>query len=206
MDRYALADAVRQELLAHCHALQFPGRVRTRPTISIIPVDYGLDNIAEPLKVEFPEGGVSNQELVGNPNYLLGLPVVVIGGSITTTFTATRDTTMCSMPIVGRIGQTQILDCRYNYFRGLTGDEHIDLGGDAYIASNVFERCAKDVWTSDHGYANCISSGDKGTGTTIWVVRNLAFDVDHVINCKVRTATVFEHNTVANMHSGLRLQ
>jgi hypothetical protein len=31
-------------------------------------------------------------------------------------------------------------------------------------------------------------------------VRNLAFDVDHVINCKVRTATVFEHNTVANLH------
>jgi hypothetical protein len=66
---------------------------------------------------------------------------------------------------------------------------------------NIFERGHKDIWTNDRGYSNCISSGDKGSGTTIWVVRNLAFNVDHVINCKVSTGTIFEHNTVANLNA-----
>jgi hypothetical protein len=164
------------------------------------PVAFGLDNIAEPLKVEFPEAGAGNPELSGNPNYVLGLPIGGHWRVYYNDFNGNKGHNDVFDADSGRIGQTQILDCRYNYFHGFTGDEHIDLGGDAYIASNIFERCAKDQWTNDHGYANCISSGDKGTGTTIWVVRNLAFDVDHVINCKVRTATIFEHNTVANLH------
>lgn len=164
------------------------------------PVAFGLDNIAEPLKVEYPEGGAGNPELTGNPNYVLGLPVGGVWRVYYNDFNGNKGHNDVFDADSGRLGQTQILDCRYNYFHGLTGDEHIDLGGDAYIASNIFERGAKDVWTNDRGYANCISSGDKGTGTTIWVVRNLAFDVDHVINCKVRTATIFEHNTVANLH------
>ena len=94
-----------------------------------------------------------------------------------------------------------VLDCRYNHFFGTAGDEHIDLGGDAYIASNVFENATKDYWTNDTGYSNAISSGDKGTGTTIMVVRNICYDLDHVINCKLNTATIFEHNTVANLHA-----
>jgi hypothetical protein len=164
------------------------------------PVAYGLDNIAEPMKVEHPDASVANPELVGNPNYVLGLPVGGHWQVYYNDFNGNKGHNDVFDADSGRIGQTQILDCRYNYFHGLTGDEHIDLGGDAFIGSNIFERCAKDIWTNDHGYANCISSGDKGTGTTIWVVRNLAFDVDHVINCKVRTAAVFEHNTVANLH------
>jgi hypothetical protein len=158
---------------------------------------YNLDNIAEQLKVEFPE---TDPQLSGNPNYVLGLPVGGHWRVYYNEFNGNKGHNDVFDADSGRWGQTQLLDCRYNYFRGLTGDEHIDLGGDAYIASNIFERCAKDKWTNDRGYANCISSGDKGSGTTIWVVRNLAFDVDHVINCKVRTGTIFEHNTVANLH------
>jgi hypothetical protein len=66
------------------------------------------------------------------------------------------------------------------------------------IGSYIFQRGHKDVWTNDHGYSNCISSGDKSGATTIWVARNIAFNVDHMINCKAATATIFEHNTVAN--------
>lgn len=93
-----------------------------------------------------------------------------------------------------------MLDCRYNTFHGLTGDEHIDLGGDAFIASNRIYSGSKDQWTVDTGYSNAISSGDKGTGTTIVVARNVFYDLDHAINCKINTATIFEHNTCVDFH------
>jgi hypothetical protein len=163
---------------------------------------YNLDNIAEPMKVEHPVAdAASNPELVNNPNYVIGLPVGGHWRCYYNDFFGNKGHNDVFDADSGRWGQTQILDCRYNYFHGLTGDEHIDLGGDAYVASNIFERSHKDIWTNDRGYANCISSGDKGSGTTIWVVRNVAFDVDHVINCKVSTGTIFEHNTVANLHA-----
>ena len=63
-----------------------------------------------------------------------------------------------------------------------TGDEHVDLGGDAYVAGNIFHRVLKDDETSDRGYANGISTGDAGSGTTIAVARNIFWDVDHAIN------------------------
>ena len=163
------------------------------------PIALALDNIAEPLKV-------ANAN-ISNPNYVYGLPV---GGYFRVWYNEFHgnkghndvfdadsggfDTAVG----VGVNSTNPILDCRYNNFLGFTGDEHIDLGGDAYVASNIFQRGHKDVWTNDHGYSNCISSGDKSGATTIWVVRNISFNVDHMINCKSQTATIFEHNTVAN--------
>jgi hypothetical protein len=58
----------------------------------------------------------------------------------------------------------------------------------------------KDQWTVDTGYANAISSGDKGSGTTIVVAGNVFYDLDHAINCKINTATIFEHNTCVDFH------
>ncbi len=81
-----------------------------------------------------------------------------------------------------------------------TGDEHIDLGGDVYVAGNLFHRVLKDDETSDRGYANGISTGDAGSGTTIAVARNIFWDVDHAINLKQDTATIFEHNTAYLVH------
>ncbi|MDB6069064.1 MAG: exported protein of unknown function, partial [Verrucomicrobiales bacterium] len=49
-------------------------------------------------------------------------------------------------------------------------------------------------------YSNAISSGDRGTGTTIMVARNLFHNLDHAINLKANTGTLFEHNTVADFH------
>ncbi|MEN8864845.1 MAG: lamin tail domain-containing protein [Akkermansiaceae bacterium] len=93
-------------------------------------------------------------------------------------------------PIVQIIGNT---------FRQ-TGDEHIDLGGDAYVAGNVFHRVFKDDETSDRGYANGISTGDAGSGTTIAVSRNIFWDIDHAINLKRDTSTIFENNSIYKIH------
>ncbi len=166
------------------------------------PTGYNLDNIAEPLKV-------ANANVV-DANYVFGLPV---GGYFRVYYNEFRGNKghndvfdadsggFNTTPGVGVNSTNPILDCRYNNFLGLTGDEHIDLGGDAYIAGNVFQRGHKDKWTNDHGYSNCISSGDKSGLTTIWVARNIAFNVDHVMNCKASTATIFEYNTVANFNA-----
>ncbi len=161
------------------------------------------DNSMEPLKVEYPAEAASTGP-GWTPN---GLPLGGWWRVYYNQFNGNRghndvfDGDSGSMSVAGDF----LLDCRYNHFRGLSGDEHIDLGGDAYIASNIFEAATKDEWVSafgtDNGYSNAISSGDKGTGTTIFVVRNVCYDLDHVINCKAGTAAVFEHNTVANLHA-----
>ncbi|HUF62906.1 MAG TPA: lamin tail domain-containing protein [Verrucomicrobiales bacterium] len=94
----------------------------------------------------------------------------------------------------------EILD---NVFTG-AGDELLDLGGDAYVAGNFFTRVFKDGSTSDRGYANAISQGDGPTGVTVYVNRNVFFDVDHAVSVKNGAATVFENNTVARVHPDFR--
>ena len=177
------------------------GRIE-EPTTDFIP---SADNSMEPLKVEFP---TTDPEVLGAnaANFPNGLPINGHWRVYYNDFNGNRGHQDVFDADSGRWNQPGqfILDCRYNHFHGLTGDEHIDLGGDAYIASNIFERAMKDFWTNDTGYSNAISSGDKGTGTTIMVARNLCFDLDHVINLKASTATIFEHNTVANLHADFR--
>lgn len=183
----------------------FPDMFLFDPVLNRIeePPDFiaAADNNQEPLKNEYP---TFDPELSGNPNFTAnGCPV---GGHFRVyynEFFGNRGHNDVFDADAGRWGVPGdfLLDCRYNYFHGLTGDEHIDLGGDAYIASNVFERGTKDAWTSDTGYSSAISSGDKGAGTTIFVARNRFFDVDHCINLKLGTATIFEHNTVSGIHA-----
>lgn len=90
----------------------------------------------------------------------------------------------------------QVLD---NVFAG-SGDELIDLGGDAYIAGNFFAHVSKDPLSTDRGYASAISTGDTAAETTVVVSRNLFWDVDHAINLKRGAATIFENNTVVGVH------
>ena len=90
----------------------------------------------------------------------------------------------------------QILD---NYFEGAR-DEELDLGGDIYIAGNVFTNIFKDDETSDRGYANGISTGDGPENTTNMLARNIFWDVDHAINLKNGATTIFEYNTVYKVH------
>ncbi len=98
-----------------------------------------------------------------------------------------------------RVSQGPILQVLDNEFSG-AGDELLDLGGDVYVAGNLFRGVSKDDSTSDRGYANAISTGDAGANTTIVVARNVFYDVDHAINLKNRAATIFEHNTVVKVH------
>ncbi|HEX2749677.1 MAG TPA: lamin tail domain-containing protein [Verrucomicrobiales bacterium] len=168
------------------------------------------DNNMEPLKVEYPttDPEVSGANAANYPN---GLPINGLWRVYYNEFHGNRghqDVFDCDSgrwaPRDASGNQTNgqfVIDCRFNHFNGLAGDEHIDLGGDAYIAGNILEHGNKDFWTNDTGYSNAISSGDKGSGTTIMVARNICYDLDHVINCKANTATIFEHNTVANMHA-----
>ena len=169
------------------------------------------DNRMEPLKVEFPttDAEVLGVNAVNFPN---GLPLNGHWRVYYNQFNGNRGHQDVFDADSGRWAARDavtnfqsngqfMLDCRFNHFRGLAGDEHIDLGGDAYIASNILENATKDFWTNDTGYSNAISSGDKGSGTTIMVARNICYDLDHVINCKLNTATIFEHNTVANLHA-----
>ncbi|HEV7866965.1 MAG TPA: lamin tail domain-containing protein, partial [Chthoniobacteraceae bacterium] len=166
------------------------------------PTDFlaSGDNRQEQLKVEYP---LTDPEVSGNPTYANGMPTGGHWRVYYNDFYGNKGHNDVFDADSGRWGQPGqfLLDCRYNHFHGVTGDEHIDLGGDAYIASNIFERGTKDQWTSDTGYANAISSGDKGTGTTIMVARNRFLDLDHAINLKANTATIFEHNTAANFHA-----
>ncbi|MBL49807.1 MAG: hypothetical protein CMP28_12775 [Roseibacillus sp.] len=86
-----------------------------------------------------------------------------------------------------------------NYFEGAR-DEELDLGGDIYIAGNVFTNIFKDDETSDRGYANGISTGDGFENTTNMLARNIFWDVDHAINLKNGATTIFEYNTVYKVH------
>ncbi len=193
--------------VTHC---VFPDMFIFDPLLNRIenPIDdfiAAADNNMEPLKVEFP---TTDPEVLGAnaASFPNGLPYGGHWRVYYNEFHGNRGHQDVFDADSGRWGQPGqfMLDCRYNHFYGLAGDEHIDLGGDAYIASNVFENGRKDFWTNDTGYSNAISSGDKGTGTTIMVVRNICYDLDHVINCKANTATIFEHNTVANMHADFK--
>ena len=142
--------------------------------------ELGLDNISEQVKGEgeIPEGG---RYIIRNN---------IFGITKGHNDVVDVDSGRRPGPIVQIIGNT---------FTN-TGDEHIDLGGDVYVADNVFRNVFKDDETSDRGYANAISTGDAGNGTTIVVARNIFWDVDHCINLKIDTATVFENNTVYKVH------
>ena len=142
--------------------------------------ELGLDNISEQVKGEgeIPEGG---RYIIRNNRF---------GVTKGHNDVVDVDSGRRPGPIV------QIID---NTFTN-TGDEHIDLGGDVFVAGNVFRNVFKDDETSDRGYANAISTGDAGNGTTIVVARNIFWDVDHCINLKIDTATVFENNTVYKIH------
>ncbi|MCB1099289.1 MAG: lamin tail domain-containing protein, partial [Verrucomicrobiae bacterium] len=156
------------------------------------PAALGFDNVSEQLKIESP--GLTQE------GFRDGLP---IGGYLRVYrnhFYGNKGHNDVMDVDSGFLGRSPVLDCRYNHFHGHVGDEHIDLGGDAYIASNIFENGTKDPVSSDRGYSNAISSGDRGKNTTIVVARNVFHSVDHAVNCKAGAAVIFEHNTSLAFH------
>ncbi len=157
-----------------------------------------LDNLSEFVEVDSPP---TDPGVTGNPAYLDGFPV---GGHLRlyrNHFYGSSGHNDLVDITAGKWGVTPVLDVQDNYFHGPTGDEHIDLNGDAYIAGNLFENCTKDIYTSDHGYANAISSDAGGADTTIVVVRNVFTHCDHAVNVKRGCGVIFEHNTVADVNA-----
>jgi hypothetical protein len=158
-----------------------------------------LDNLSEMIEVD---SDPADAGVVGRPEFFQGFP---IGGHLRM-YRNRFDGSTGHNDLVditsGTWGVTPILDAQDNYFHGPTGDEHIDLNGDAYMAGNIFENCTKDIYTSDQGYANGISS-DVGTATetTVVVARNFFSHVDHAVNVKRGSAVIFEHNTFADVNA-----
>ncbi|HZJ14592.1 MAG TPA: hypothetical protein VFD27_06055 [Chthoniobacteraceae bacterium] len=94
----------------------------------------------------------------------------------------------------------RIVEVRENFFSS-SGDEFVDLGGDVYIEGNVFRHVSKFPGMTNGVYANAISTGDAGgVPSVVVVVRNVFWDVDHAISCRVNNASIFEHNTVVTIH------
>ena len=145
------------------------------------PESLGLDNLAEPIKIigRTPVGGQ-----------------LVIDGN---TFGMNKGHNDVIDADSNRVTQGPILQVLNNVFRG-GGDELLDLGGDVYVAGNVFQNVHKDQYTSDRGYASVMSTGDAGANTTIVVARNIFYRVDHAINLRNNTATIFENNTVVDVN------
>ena len=145
------------------------------------PAQLRLDNVSEHIKLSgrTPEGGlllIQNNQFGTNK----GHNDVIDADS-------------------NRVANGPILQILDNVFQG-AGDELLDLGGDVYVAGNLFKHVSKDDSTSDRGYANAISTGDAGANTTLVVARNVFYDVDHGINLKNNAATIFENNTVVQVH------
>jgi len=83
----------------------------------------------------------------------------------------------------------------YNKFLG-GGDEALDLETDAHIEGNVFKHYHEDVYNTDPGESNVIS---LGRGKNLMVVRNIFYNVDHVILVKENSFVTFVNNTVVDV-------
>ncbi|MBN1844632.1 MAG: hypothetical protein JW810_03040 [Sedimentisphaerales bacterium] len=91
-----------------------------------------------------------------------------------------------------------ILEVVGNLFHG-SGDECLDLGGDAHIEGNVFLHVHKDQYNNSTGQANAISTGDDEVEGVVTCIRNLFYDIDYVIDLKKDTYLYFVHNVVAKI-------
>ncbi len=156
-----------------------------------------LDNLSEFIEVDSP---AADPGIAGNAAFAGGFPVGGVLRLYRNHFYGSSGHNDLVDITAGKWGQTPVLDVQDNHFHGPTGDEHIDLNGDAYIAGNIFENCRKDQYTSDNGYANAISSDAGGADTTIVVVRNVFTHCDHAVNVKRGCAVIFENNTVADVN------
>ncbi len=82
-----------------------------------------------------------------------------------------------------------------NLFTG-GGDEALDLEADAYIEGNIFMLYHEDIYNTDPGESNVFSLGRE---KNIMVVRNIFYDVDHVILVKEDSFVTFINNTVVDV-------
>ena len=113
------------------------------------------------------------------------------GGAFITMILSNKGTTMS---LIGQRDGGSGTSCSIadKYFTAWSGDEHIDLGGDAYIASNFSTRHQGHLHIGSRLFERDLF-GDKGANTPHGA--RTSFRPRPCDNCKVDTATVFEHNT-----------
>lgn len=162
------------------------------------PLTFGLEKASEHVKIEFP---ATDPEVQNSQLFIDGFP---IGGWLRlydNDFFGTKGHNDALAAESGRWGTaTFVLDCRHNRFHGPVGDEHIELSGDAYIASNFFQSATMDEWTTDTGHAGAVFSGSRGNGATIMMARNVIRSVDHALSLANGAAAFFEHNTALRLN------
>jgi|GEM_PF-664048 len=183
VDRCTFSGSRRRYLYAEQSAVTLTGS--TFPDMFLpgeVPQNLGFSNISEHIKSTgaFPAGG----------------HFTILGNTFGTN-SGYNDVVDIDSGRVG--GSAKILQVIDNVFAGAR-DEILDLGGDAYVAGNIFMNVFKDDNTADLGYANAISTGDAGGDTLIVVARNIFWDIDHAINLKRDASTIFENNTVVKVH------
>ncbi len=91
-----------------------------------------------------------------------------------------------------------ILQILNNTFLG-SGDEALDLGGDVYVAGNLFMNVHRDDDNRGALYANAISTGDAGDTSTTVLAHNVFWNVDHVIHLRRNADAIVENNTIVGI-------
>ena len=159
------------------------------------PLTLGLDNSSEFIQLNY--GGANGPDFTGN------WPTGGVLRFYRNTFGAIPGHNDLMDVQSGKWGVTPVLDVQDNLFLGPTGDESIDMNGDAYLAGNFFSNVKKDQYTEDLGGANALS-GAEGVGvtdTTCVLARNVFTRVDHPVSTKGNCGVIFEYNTVACLNN-----
>ena len=103
-----------------------------------------------------------------------------------------------SIDVDGNGAGGPVIQILNNVFLG-GGDDAMDLEGNAYIEGNTFTHFRKDQWNTGVGNANVLSAGDAHlVGHDYVFVRNLVYDVDHLVQVKQNAFLTMVNNTVAN--------
>lgn len=144
------------------------------------PAELGLDNVSEHVKIVGRPPATGQLIVRGNQFGTNKGHNDVIDG----------DSGLRPGPIL------QILD---NVFAGV-GDEFLDLGGDVLVEGNLFRHVTKDPDNRDARFSNAISTGDGPASSTVVVVRNVFYDVDHAMHLRGGNAAMFENNTIVQVH------
>ncbi|MCH8043377.1 MAG: tandem-95 repeat protein, partial [Planctomycetes bacterium] len=153
---------------------------------SIFPDRFGPD--------EVPGAGDDNTvEMITGSGIMTGGQMIIEGNTF-----GTNKGHNDIIDFSGPVRPAPILQVLNNVFLG-TADEMLDLGGDAYIEGNVFMHVRRDEFNTSSGHTNAISTGDGPVGATIVLVRNVFYDVEHVIDLEDDHLAVLEHNTIVGI-------
>jgi hypothetical protein len=153
---------------------------------SIFPDRFGPD--------EKPGVGDDNTvEMINGSGIMAGGQMIIEGNTF-----GTNKGHNDIIDFTGPVRPGPILQVLNNVFMG-GSDEMLDLGGDAYIEGNIFMHARRDASNTSSSHTNVISTGDGSFGATIVAVRNVFYDIEHVIDLEDSDLAILEHNTIVGI-------